>query len=99
MKPFIALALALVAVTALPAAADRLVIDDDGHWMVPDTPSTGRRIDIDDDGWRYLDDSAIRSNRNPSTPGVCTQLERSARVATADCGTMSMPDLVRRQAD
>ena len=60
MRATIALALALAA-AALPAAADRLVIDDDGHRYVPEAETPGPRIDIGDDGVSFLDPAATRA--------------------------------------
>ncbi|MFO6465281.1 hypothetical protein ACK8OR_12875 [Jannaschia sp. KMU-145] len=88
------------AALALPAIADTIEIDDD-RWFRVDTPaSNGVVVDIDDDGWTRMDAPLAQSTRSqPREPGICTQLERSARIATAECGTMTPAQLTFIQGD
>ncbi|TFL18408.1 hypothetical protein [Jannaschia formosa] len=85
---------------ALPAAAQRIDIDDDG-WSYVEAPAALRSaVDIDDDGWSRVDLPVAEVGRAAiATDGDCTQLERSAGVASGACGTLDLNALSFLQGD
>ncbi|SFJ74405.1 hypothetical protein [Jannaschia pohangensis] len=85
----------LIALSALPAAADRMVIDDDRWFMADDRPS-GPAIEIEDDYWRLIDAPETASQRDAGgIPGDCSGLESSAGLSGADCGTLSRAEVIQ----
>jgi hypothetical protein len=97
MRSLIPSVLALA--VALPAAADRLVIDDDGHRYVPDVAPQGLRIVIGDDDWSYVEPEVTRSIPAADGPRPCTQFERSMGVEEPQCGRIDVNELIRRHLD
>lgn len=92
---------ALVALAfAVPAAAQSIVIDDDGWSRVAPPPALAMSVDIDDDGWSRVEMPAAGIVGNTyGTAGSCTPLERSAGLALGECGSLSLSELTALMAD
>lgn len=85
----------ILAATVGTASADVLVIDDDRHYWEPERPSVGYTVDIDDDGWTRVENVSA-GNRGPvGNSGTCTQMEMSAGVPEAVCGTLDLSEITR----
>jgi hypothetical protein len=80
--------------------AQNVEIDDDGFSVVEPAAPNGVVVEMDDDG--FTRGEAATSGdvaERRGTPGSCTQLERSAGIQEADCGTMTRAEITALQAD
>lgn len=88
----------LLLATALQAQT--IEIDDDGFSVVEPSTPNGVVVDIDDDGFtrgEAVEAGDVAERRG--TPGACTQLELSAGIRPAACGTMTRSEITAIQAD